>query len=220
MSRGYLSPAQTAKLLRQALKESFPGAKFGVITRKYAGGASIDVTWTDGPNHYQVNQLAQEFAGSYFDGGIDYKGSRYHTLDGEPVSFGANFIFCSRESSDAAVERAIATVRNEYGADCGATVVTFRKGQLWNVTPLGNAQGDMHWSMDQLIKRALSKRTDRLLVTESATLKRVAFAGDDGYGAGTVGTGDGTAKGYPRTNSARDELRDQLKNAKPVGGVQ
>jgi hypothetical protein len=37
----YLSCAETAKLVRAALKESFPGVKFSVKSSTYAGGASI-----------------------------------------------------------------------------------------------------------------------------------------------------------------------------------
>ena len=46
----YLRCAETAKLLlRAALKEAFPEVAFSVRSRTYAGGASIDVTWRDGP---------------------------------------------------------------------------------------------------------------------------------------------------------------------------
>ena len=45
-----LSCAEVAKLLRAALKETFPGVTFSIRSRTYAGGASIDVTWRDGPN--------------------------------------------------------------------------------------------------------------------------------------------------------------------------
>ena len=40
----YYSVKDTAKLVRQALKEAFPGVKFGVRCSSYAGGASIGVT--------------------------------------------------------------------------------------------------------------------------------------------------------------------------------
>ena len=46
----YLRCAEVAKLLRAALKETFPGVTFSIRSRTYAGGASIDVTWRDGPN--------------------------------------------------------------------------------------------------------------------------------------------------------------------------
>lgn len=47
MSREYISCADTAKLIRQAIKEAFPGVKFSVRSSVYSGGASITVEWLD-----------------------------------------------------------------------------------------------------------------------------------------------------------------------------
>ena len=49
MEKKYFDTVETAKLIRKALKAKFPGVKFSVRSRKYAGGSSIDVVWTDGP---------------------------------------------------------------------------------------------------------------------------------------------------------------------------
>ena len=65
MARTYISCADTAKLVRQALKESFPGIKFGVRSSTYSGGASIYIRWTDGPNAAMVESIAGKFSGSY-----------------------------------------------------------------------------------------------------------------------------------------------------------
>ena len=45
METKYLSCAETAKLVRTALKKNFPGVKFSVRSSVYSGGASIDVSW-------------------------------------------------------------------------------------------------------------------------------------------------------------------------------
>ena len=92
----YLSCADTAKLVRAALKETFPGVKFSVRSDVYAGGASIRIKYTDGPTYEQVKAVAGMFEGSYFDGMTDYKGSNYSSLDGQEVRFGADFIFVNR----------------------------------------------------------------------------------------------------------------------------
>ncbi len=42
----YWTVAETAKLIRKALKETFPGQKFSVTTDTYSMGASINVSWT------------------------------------------------------------------------------------------------------------------------------------------------------------------------------
>lgn len=201
----YIPAAATAKLLRQALKESFPGVKFSVRSKSYSGGGSINVNWTDGPNSAQVKSITDLFEGAYFDGMIDYKGSRFHKLDGEPVHFGANFIFTNRECSDAAVERAIGYLKAKYPGnfrDMDITAAAYRNGDYWNVQPFG---GTAHYnSLQNIVRRAIAKRSDRFAPEKSKTLVRVEFAGDDGYGAGTVGRdGSGGESCYKAVAAAR-----------------
>ena len=69
----YLTCAETAKLVRTALKKAFPGVKFSVRSSVYAGGASINVRWTDGPARKVVEAVAKRYAGGGFDGMIDMK---------------------------------------------------------------------------------------------------------------------------------------------------
>jgi len=201
-ARTYLSCADTAKLIRQALRESFPDVKFSVRSSTYSGGASIRIYWTDGPNSAQVDAVAQRFSGSYFDGGIDYKGCKYHALDGQPVRFGADFIFTERAHSDAAVLWAARHVVRKYlGEELlnGEDIVSaYRKGELWNAPVLTSPGScDAHWNLQSRIGEALQKHSDRLTVARSPTCDRVAFTGDDGYGQGTVGQYfTGGDKGY------------------------
>jgi hypothetical protein len=75
METTYLSCAETAKLIRAALKKTFPKTKFSVRSSTYSGGASIDVSWTDGPCEKAVKGVAGQFSGSNFDGMIDMKNS-------------------------------------------------------------------------------------------------------------------------------------------------
>lgn len=76
----YLSCAETAKLIRAALKKSFPTVKFSVRSSVYSGGASIDVSWVDGPTSGLVDGVAKSFAGGRFDGMIDMKIHVQHWL--------------------------------------------------------------------------------------------------------------------------------------------
>jgi len=69
----YLSCADTAKLVRKALKDSFPSQKFSVRSHSYSGGASINVSWDDGIPSDEVNKLVKQFEGAGFDGMVDYK---------------------------------------------------------------------------------------------------------------------------------------------------
>lgn len=99
----YLTVAETAKLVRAALRPAFPGQKFSVRSDRYAGGASIRVTYTDGPAKAAVEAVVGRYAGATFDGMTDMK--EYHRdlvwFDGEDmpteVHFGADFVFVTRE---------------------------------------------------------------------------------------------------------------------------
>jgi hypothetical protein len=95
----YLTCAETAKEVRKALKAAFPGIKFSVRSNNYSGGASIDVKWFDGPTSKAVDKVANKFAGATFDGMIDLKSYHDSELNGEPVRFGADFIFTKRALS-------------------------------------------------------------------------------------------------------------------------
>lgn len=113
----YLSCAGTAKLLRQGLKRTFPGVKFSVRSDVYAGGASIDVSWTDGPTEKAVKALADQFAGADFDAMQDLKTYRAPELVPDPeygvreIHFGADFVFCARAVSDELVLKILDRVR-------------------------------------------------------------------------------------------------------------
>lgn len=107
----YISCANTAKLIRKALKEAFPATKFSVRSDTYAGGASIRVTWNDGPTSKSVEAVACRFQGGYFDGMTDYKGGHTHQFQGREVHFGADFVFCNRTVTDAHMANVKATWR-------------------------------------------------------------------------------------------------------------
>lgn len=186
MSTKYLTCAETAKLVRQALKEAFPGVKFSVRSKTYSGGASLRVEWTDGPNVAQVEAVACRFKASYFDGSIDYQGAIYHMLDGQQVRFGADYINCAREYSDAAVQGAIDRVRRRFAGNFSEagietpTVEQWRSGKLWNVRLPGlHLYGNQCVMAD--INEALYKHSDRMKVERSKTAAKVFVTHDDGY---------------------------------------
>lgn len=194
MDKTYLSCADTAKLIRAALAEAFPGVKFSVRSSVYSGGASINIRWTDGPTSRQVKSIADHFEGSYFDGMIDYKGCIYHRLDGRPVSLGADFVFENRDLSDAKVAEAIGEVVRCYGGCEPITVEDYRQGRAWNWRNSGGCD------LSRALNLWLSGESEADWITadkgippkESKTAKRLQFAGSDEYGA-PYGSG-----GYPR----------------------
>jgi hypothetical protein len=67
----YVSAAETAKLIRVELKKAFPRVRFSVRTKTYSTGASIDISWTDGPTSKRVDAVVSLFDGHGFDGMID-----------------------------------------------------------------------------------------------------------------------------------------------------
>jgi hypothetical protein len=221
----YLSCAETAKLIRQALQEAFPGSRFSVKSSVYSMGASITVRWIDGPNAAQVESITRIFEGSYFDSMIDYKGSRYHKLDGAEVRFGSDSVRAVREFSDVTIERAIKMAAAKYGAPI-VSVDDYRRGEAWRL---------MDGNYTRLVRELLTKISDRVSIENSATIGRIKPAGDDGYGAGTVGRdGEGGNQCYAAMAAARERqeraqsrvtsgnlLSDlMLLAAEPVGGVQ
>jgi hypothetical protein len=137
----YINATDTAKLLRTQLAKNFPGVKFSVKTEKYAGGASIDITWTDGPAEKEVKKVSDAFSGSGFDGMADYKtsnaawlspdgsvifaecesygGDNYTATKPHPeakrVSFGADYIFEHRHFTPEFAKPIIKAVCDEFG---------------------------------------------------------------------------------------------------------
>lgn len=143
---GYLSAADTAKVIRKRLKTEFPGVKFYVQVG--SGRGSVNINWQDGPTHDEVNGVVQEYSGADFDGMIDMECSYYHWLlpdgstvvahsqgtagsmgtispvenekphpDAKLVHFGAKYIFPSRHCSRELVERVADELSSETGWD-------------------------------------------------------------------------------------------------------
>lgn len=85
----YIDTAEVARMVRAELKKAFPETTFSVKSKRYAGGSSIDVRWTNGPTEEEVKAIAGEYHGSEFDGMQDLQ-----TYNGRP--YGNDYIFFSR----------------------------------------------------------------------------------------------------------------------------
>lgn len=170
MNKGYLSVTETAKLVRAALKKSFPSVKFSVRSDSYAGGASIRVFWTDGPTRKDVEAIIKQFEGGGFDGMQDLKysyshwmlpdgttvlASSTHNLDGGVINekphpdaalvhFGADFVFAERKLTPDLMRKVAAEV--------------FTAAGFTDVTPeaavsISDYDGSGYWSRDLNTKR-------------------------------------------------------------------
>lgn len=118
-----LDTPEVAKLVRKDLRQHFPGVKFSVRSRSYAGGSSIDVRWTDGPKPGDVNAVVNRYQGADFDGMIDLKVDREPTLmaneDGsyEEVRYGVDFVSVHRTVSREARTAIEQEIRDYIGRD-------------------------------------------------------------------------------------------------------
>jgi hypothetical protein len=68
----YLSAAETAKLIRQALKAAFPGTRISV---RLSRGNATYVSWTDGPTVRDVQAITHEFESQTFNSSEDMRES-------------------------------------------------------------------------------------------------------------------------------------------------
>jgi hypothetical protein len=95
MDSTYLSVADTAKLMRKALKQAFPDLKCSVQSNNYAGGGSIRVEYND--DNYGVDavrEVAEKFQACDFDGQDDSTHWREPTMvDGKLFRFGSHYVF-------------------------------------------------------------------------------------------------------------------------------
>lgn len=116
---------ETAKIIRETLKQAFPHTKFSVRLDRYSGGCSIDAHWTDGPTDKQVKRILDRFDGKGFDGMTDcsyYCGERMYK--GEAVDFHSGYVRGSRSISPF-VMRLVAD-RVAYECGCAAPEVNER----------------------------------------------------------------------------------------------
>jgi len=185
----YLSCADTAKLVRAALKEAFPGVKFSVKSSVYAGGASINVSYIDGPSSAQVKAIVGVFEGSYFCGMTDYKGTNYSALDGQPVSFGADYIFVNRTLSYFALVVIAGSVCDKYDLGDAIKINDDKFGayvSTINISADAQKRGFDNRYIGNMMNDACFAYSE-VDAAESKTFNRVTFLGDDGYGYNSVG---------------------------------
>ena len=97
----FLSAADSAAAIRSELRVAFRGVKFFVRSRRYAGGASVDVRWTDGPTAAAVDAVVDRWRGADVDAGDDSVRHRggFIAADGRLVRSGADFVSVERHAS-------------------------------------------------------------------------------------------------------------------------
>lgn len=132
-STRYIDVVDVAKMVRAALRKRWPEVTFSVRSDRYAGGASIDVSWTDGPTEADVMDVVGRYQGSTFDGMRDLQ--EYHTTllatedDAvEEVHMGADFIHTKRRYSPDLARKVAADVAETWDMDPVPVKVRERDG--------------------------------------------------------------------------------------------
>lgn len=156
--RRYVSVTDTAKLLREALKAEFPGVKFAVQSRKYSGGASIDVSWLDGPTSKAVEPVLGRYSGATFDGMIDLRTNHTTLLaspDGEveEVQFGAHYVFGHRSVTPEFQATLELIFFNVYGVEFGGHGVRYGEGGQWHTDLMFQLRSETPGPTHQVARR-------------------------------------------------------------------
>ena len=114
MQTVYVSCADTAKLIRKTLAETFPGVKFSVRSKTYSGGASVTIYYTDGPPERLVERAVSHYRGEDFDGMIDLATAIYHEVDGQRINYGSDYIHAVRRFTPSFLAWCSVTVAEKY----------------------------------------------------------------------------------------------------------
>lgn len=126
------TPAESAKLLKQALHRRFPATAFSVRLSRGTGYGNCHISWTDGPTVALVDAVASPFEGQGFDGSTDSSYSITTWLpDGR--SSGLRLINTSREISYTLACKAAAQVAAYFGVALPTITLLDEKCQYWRV---------------------------------------------------------------------------------------
>jgi len=148
-----LTCAQTAKLLRQALKEAFPTTKFSVRSASYVGGASIDVHLTDGPSSKGVQVLCNRFESTDFDGVQDLKTPKEHVVKGQRIHYGADGVCAHRALSVAFLTKRARACCMQVGCDMPIILEQSTGASLPQHDPTAEAMLRRAWASSALETR-------------------------------------------------------------------
>lgn len=108
-----ISATETATFVRADLKKTFPNVRFRVVTRKYAGGATVEVSWFDGPTSERVRSLLADYVGVTGESDFDLT-LRTTTRNGDRVRYAITGISTQRSSSEAFVRSIVDAYVTQY----------------------------------------------------------------------------------------------------------
>jgi hypothetical protein len=133
-------------------------------------GASIDISWTDGPSADQVSAITNRFEGASFDGSIDLKSYKHHArlasgeiviLEGalpegaEELHFAADYIFTHRSFTKGFLEKVAARESARWGVAVPEVQETSFGAHY--VSDWANKVGGGSFSIDELCQQLAHK---------------------------------------------------------------
>ena len=149
----YSGGKQCAKNMRIELKRAFKGIKFSV-TSSYD---SVNVRWTDGPIDEQVEAIVERYENGRFNGMEDIY--EYNSSPFNDVFGGVKYVFCNRDDSDKAMQKAIDAVFSAYKYDLQGinkpTIEEYKNGSLLRVELPGLCE-----PLSRVISKQLSKTAE------------------------------------------------------------
>lgn len=148
--------AESAKLLKQALRAAFPAARFSVRLSRGTGYGNCYVNWIDGPSVAQVSRVTDRFEGAGFDGMTD---SSYHkdAILADGRDSGLRLILEERRISVAFARRLAEQVATFYGVAVPA--ITEESPGYWWIEDDSRFVADTREYWSTLIHRAAHDRT-------------------------------------------------------------
>ena len=197
METKYINTVETAKIVKKILNDYWPDIKWSVRSDKYAGGSSLKVKWTDGPTEGQVKEITDYFEGASFDGMIDLKSyvkkiELDENGDEINVSYGPDYIFPSRKTSENFVKQVAKVVIDYYNLDESLLQkVKENYGgsyhwDVWDVKPFDNAPDNLTTYFHRFARKMEADKDGnikkpRLSSSYLKELAAKAYAQDDMY---------------------------------------
>jgi hypothetical protein len=152
----WASAAESAKLLKAALKRRFPATRFSVTLDRGTAYGCCNVRWVDGPSERLVETVTGPFEGEGFDGSQDLAYSIRNTLpDGRRT--GLRLISTGRHISPAFARTCAAQVAQYFGVE--PPEIREREGGNWDVPNDSVHVVGTHDYWSQLVYRAACDRS-------------------------------------------------------------
>lgn len=111
--RNLTQAALTAKAIKNELKGLYSNVTFKITSKNYAGGDSVRISWTDGPEEKEIESLVKRYQYGNFDASTDYYDIN-NSIDGLPQ---VKYVFTSKSYSYEKALEYCSKIKNKYGIE-------------------------------------------------------------------------------------------------------